>query len=289
MTSEEMSAHHRTVGRALDTIRSAATELGVPAATEETATTVFRRYRDQRDGPPNSVRTTGAACLYVACKVERVPRTVDEVVAAADVDRTHLLRRAKDVTSTLGVDLSGFADATQYVERYADDLELPTAVRERAVEIVNCCEEAGIAGGKSPSGWAAAAVYNACVEADLDVRQDTLTELADVTHVTIRNRYQDQREVLRERNPPPERAVAALDWYETYLSTSEYVHSSARDLLERVADAEDVDEAPAAWAAAALRVASDRAGRPIGMKALKTPSGCSSTEIHDRTSALSAD
>jgi len=286
MTTEETTARPRTVGRALDTIRGAATELGVPAETEETATTVFKRYRDNRDGPPNSVRTTGAACLYVACKVERVPQTVDEVVAAADADRTHLLRRAKDVTSTLGIDLSGFADATQYVERYADTLELPEAVRERAVEIVHCCEEAGVAGGKSPSGWAAAAVYNACVEADMDVRQDTLTDLADVTHVTIRNRYQDQREVLRERNPPPECAVAALDWYETHLPASEYVHSSARDLLERVADAENVDDAPAAWAAAALRVASDRAGRPIGMKALKTPAGCSSSDIHDRASTL---
>lgn len=286
MTIEETTTEPPTVGRGLDTIRDAAAALGVPAETAETAKTVFRRYDDQRDGPPNSVRTTGAAALYVACKVERVPRTVDEVVAAADAERTTLLRRAKGVTSALGIDLSGFADATQYVERYADELSLPQAVADRAVDIVDYCEDAGVAGGKSPSGWAAAAVYNAAVEADLDVRQDTLTELADVTHVTIRNRYQDQRDVLRERNPPPESAADAVDWYRTYLPASEYVASRARDLLAAAADAHAVDDAPAAWAAAALRVASDRAGDPIGMKALKTPAGCSSAAVHDRERAL---
>jgi transcription initiation factor TFIIB len=282
MTTEETSADSRTVGEALGTIEGGADALGVPAETEQTAAAVYQRHRDERDAHPYSVETTAAACLYVACKVERVPRTVDEVVEATAADRTRLLRRAKEVTSQLDIDLSGFADATQYVERYAEDLSLPEDIASRASDIVNDCEDAGIAGGKSPSGWAAAAIYNACVEADMKVRQDELTELADVTHVTIRNRYQEQRELLREQNPPPETAREAVDWYREYLPASEYVASAARDLLEAVGRDHDVDEAPAAWAAAALRVAGERAGAPVGMKALKTPAGCSSSDIHER-------
>ena len=282
MTTEETRVDSRTVGEALDTIEAAADALGVPAETEETAAAVFHRHRDERDAHPYSVKTTAAACLYVACKVERVPRTVDEVVEATTADRTHLLRRAKEVTSELDIDLSGFADATQYVDRYAGELALPEEITARAGRIVDDCEDAGIAGGKSPSGWAAAAIYNACVEADMNVRQDELTELADVTHVTIRNRYQEQRELLRERNPPPETAREAVDWYREYLPASEYVASAARDLLTAVETNHDADEAPAAWAAAALRVAGERAGTPIGMKALKTPAGCSSSDIHER-------
>lgn len=285
MTTDETSVEPQTVGDALDRIQNAATALGVPAETTETAVAVFRRHRDERAAHAHNVATTAAACLYVACKVERVPRTVDEFVEATDVDRTQLLRRAKEVTSELGIDLSGFADASQYVDRYADELGLPAHIADRAREVVDCCEDAGIAGGKSPSGWAAAAIYNACVEADMDVRQDTLTELADVTHVTIRNRYKEQREVLRERNPPPATAVDAVDWYREYLPASDYVASTARELL-RSAEHQDVDDEPAAWAAAALRVAGERAGAPIGMKALKTPAGCSSTDIHERASEL---
>ncbi|MCG1002928.1 MULTISPECIES: transcription initiation factor IIB family protein [Halobacterium] len=286
MTTEETSVEPQAVGDALDRIKSAATVLGIPAETTETAVAVFRRHRDQQAVHAHHVATTSAACLYVACKVERVPRTVDEFVEATDVDRTQLLRRAKEVTSELGIDLSGFADASQYVDRYAGELALPEGVAERAREIVDHCEEAGIAGGKSPSGWAAAAIYNACVEADMKVRQDTLTELADVTHVTIRNRYKEQREVLRERNPPPATAMAAIDWYCEYLPASEYVASTARDLLTAATDKHSVDDEPAAWAAAALRVAGERAGSPFGMKALKTPAGCSSSDIHERAADL---
>lgn len=284
MTSDEPGAGSRLADRAQATIEEAAAALDVPVETTETATTVYRRHRDERGTHPHDVETTAAACLYVACKVERVPRTVDEVVAATDANRTHLLRRAKDVTSDLGIDLSAFADASRYVERYADELDLPDSVAERANEVIDVCEDAGIAGGKSPSGWAAAAIYNASVEADLDVRQDTLTDLADVTHVTIRNRYQEQRDVLRERNPPPQTASAAVDWYCQHLPVSDYVASSARDLLVDIS--ESVDDAPAAWAAAALRYAGERAGSPIGMKALKTPAGCSSGAIHERRNAF---
>ncbi|MFB6268367.1 MAG: transcription initiation factor IIB family protein [Halobacterium sp.] len=288
MTTDETSVGPRSVSEALERIEDAARDLGVPAETTETAVTVFRRHRDQRSAGGYDVETAAAACLYVACKVERIPRTVDEVVEATGADRTQLLRRAKEVTSELGIDLSGFADASQYVDRYADELGLPRPVAERAREVVAQCEDAGIAGGKSPSGWAAAAIYNAAVEADMDVRQDTLTDLADVTHVTIRNRYKEQREVLRERNPPPETAIAAVDWYCEYLPASEYVASSAKELL-RDADGEyDVDDDAAAWAAAALRVAGERAGASIGMKALKTPAGCSSSDIHERASDLEA-
>ncbi|WP_232701691.1 transcription initiation factor IIB family protein [Halobacterium wangiae] len=286
MTTEETGLDSRTVDEALDTIEDGADALSVPTETEETASAVFRRHREQHDAHPYSVVTTAAACLYVACKVEGVPRTVDEVVDATGADRTHLLRRAKDVTSELAIDLSGFADATRYVERYADELDLPEAVAARASDIVDRCEEAGIAGGKSPSGWAAAAIYNASVEADMKVRQDTLTELADVTHVTIRNRYQEQRELLRERNPPPETATEAVAWYCEHLPVSDYVASAARDLLAAVAERRDVDDAPAEWAAAALRVAGERAGTPVGMKALKTPPGCQSEAIHEREQAF---
>lgn len=285
MTTDETGVTAQTTTDALALIDDVATDIDVPDGIAETAATVFRRHRDEREAHPNSIDTTAAACLYVACKVERVPRTVDEVVDASDVDRTLLLRRAKSVTSELGIDLSGFADASQYVERYVNELDLPEGVAERASEIVSLCEDAGIAGGKSPSGWAAAAVYNASVEADLGIRQDTLTELADVTHVTIRNRYQEQREVLREQNPPPETAVDAVDWYCEYLPVSGYVSETAHEVLDD-ADHVDVDAAPAAWAAAALRRAGERAGSPIGMKALKTPPGCSAADVHERESEL---
>jgi len=204
MTTEETGVDSRTVGEALDAIEDGADALSVPGD---------RGDRGRRLPPaPGTARDTP---LLSRDDGGRVPlRGLQGRTGAADrrrgggrdgADRTHLLRRAKEVTSELDIDLSGFADATRYVERYVGELELPGDVAARASDIVDACEDAGIAGGKSPSGWAAAAVYNACVEADMKVRQDTLTELADVTHVTIRNRYQEQRELLYEQNPPPRR------------------------------------------------------------------------------------
>jgi hypothetical protein len=110
--------------------------------------------------------------------------------------RVILLRRVKSIASTLGLNPRAFFDPTQYVDHYCEDLGLDDEVAERAHEILTTADEAGIGGGKSPTGRAAAAIYNACLELNRKITQTEIGNTADVTEVTIRNRYQDQRELL---------------------------------------------------------------------------------------------
>nr|AIF11153.1 transcription factor TFIIB cyclin-related protein (TFIIB, GTF2B, SUA7, tfb) [uncultured marine thaumarchaeote KM3_50_F11] len=46
-----------------------------------------------------------------------------------------------------------------------------------------------VSAGKDPMGLAAAALYLACVKNDEDKTQRDIAEAANVTEVTIRNRY----------------------------------------------------------------------------------------------------
>jgi hypothetical protein len=114
--------------------------------------------------------------------------------------RVILLRRVKSIASTLGLNPRAFFDPTQYVDHYCKDLGLDNDVAERAHEILTIADDAGIGGGKSPTGRAAAAIYNACLELNRKVTQAEIGNVADVTEVTIRNRYQDQRELLASQS-----------------------------------------------------------------------------------------
>jgi transcription initiation factor TFIIB len=81
-------------------------------------------------------------------------------------------------------------------ERYSQGQDiLGDDVIRRAEEIIELCEEESIVSGKSPSGFAAAAIYLAGRQLDYSVTQSQIASVIDVTEVTIRQRYQDQEKV----------------------------------------------------------------------------------------------
>lgn len=283
-------AQQRNLSAALTTIQEVADALSIPQPTVETATAIYRRLLSEVEPDRvqgNGIERTAVASVYVACKVNRVPRNADEFVEATGVSRKGLLRRSKDITSKLALDLEGFTDARQYVERYCEELGIPEHIESRACQILEYCDDAGVAGGKDPSGWAAAAIYNAGIDVDARIKQAELAEKADVTQVTVRNRYQEQREVILATEDIPDTAEDVVAWYCDRLALDDGISDRTLDILDCGAEQDlPIADAPRSYAAAALRKASQDADDEIGMKALKTPIGVDSSEIHSRVCEL---
>ncbi len=61
-----------------------------------------------------------------------------------------------------------------------------------ANEIIDTSAEQGMLSGKSPTGYAAAAIYAASLLCNEKKTQNEVASVAQVTEVTIRNRYQEQ-------------------------------------------------------------------------------------------------
>lgn len=182
-----------------------ADRLGVDESTVDVAESLYEQYVD-RGGTVGIVELYAGAAFYCACKVGERAVHPDEVAEAGPelLTRKVLLRRSKRIASALGLNPSLFVDATQYVARYCTELGADDAVRQRAEEIVHLCEGSAVTSGKSPTGWAAAAVYLASRELGAGIRQHELAEVADVTEVTIRNRYQEQHEYLEGLDDGPD-------------------------------------------------------------------------------------
>jgi len=62
---------------------------------------------------------------------------------------------------------------------------------------VDIAKEGNVTSGKKPAAVAAAAIYNASLDEGKRITQNKIASAADVTQVTIRSRYQEQRELLR--------------------------------------------------------------------------------------------
>jgi len=267
-----------------------AAELEIPPATVDLAKSLRDQYRDQRgDLIGTALELVAASCLYCAVKVTEVPLDPTDFVTTDDsvITRKALLRRSKDIASTVGLDPSAFFGSEQYVDRYCDALDVTEAVKERAREIIRITEESGLSSGKSPSGWAAAAVYNACLDVGEKRTQQNLSEIANVTEVTIRNRYQEQRAELRETESLPSDPVDVIVHVTGVSEVQSATSELAKLLIQNAStDGYTVEEESTLWGLAALRRASQLTDSDIKIKTLSQYTDEDSDEISSRARQL---
>ena len=120
---------------------------------------------------------------------------LEEVSEVARVERKEIGRTYRYVAQELELKMEP-VDPKQYVPRFASELELSEEVQSKANEIIDTTAEQGLLSGKSPTGYAAAAIYAASLLCNEKKTQREVADVAQVTEVTIRNRYQEQIEAM---------------------------------------------------------------------------------------------
>jgi len=180
----------RNLKQALGEIDRMASALGLPENVRETASVIYRRALDENLLPGRSIEGVATASLYAAARQAGNPRSLDEIERVSRIDRMELTRTYRYVVRELNLEVQP-ADPESYVPRFVSDLELNEEVSRRARELVDSARKEGVLSGKSPVGIAAAAIYAAALLSNERVTQGEISEVADISEVTIRNRYKE--------------------------------------------------------------------------------------------------
>ena len=180
----------RNLKQALSEIERMGSALGLGESVRETASVIYRRALDEDLLPGRSIEAVASAALYAAARQAGTPRSIDEVVHVSRIDEMEFTRTYRYVVRELNLPVEP-ADPESYVGRFVSELDLPNDVERRARELLRNGQAKNVHVGKSPVGLAAAAVYAAGVLHDEGVTQSDVGEVAKVSDVTIRNRYQE--------------------------------------------------------------------------------------------------
>jgi transcription initiation factor TFIIB len=180
----------RNLKQALGEIDRMSSALGLPENVRETASVIYRRALADDLLPGRSIEGVATAAVYAAARQAGVPRSLDEVEMVSRVDKMELTRTYRYVVRELGLEIKP-ADPESYVPRFASDLDLSDEAERRARELIITAREDGILSGKSPVGLAAAAVYAAALLTNEKVTQSQVSDVANISEVTIRNRYKE--------------------------------------------------------------------------------------------------
>ncbi|WP_232343017.1 transcription initiation factor IIB [Halosimplex litoreum] len=182
------SAQDRNLKQALGEIDRMASALGIPKDARETASVIYRRALDEELIPGRSIEAMATGSLYAGARQAGVPRTLDELETVSRVDRKEFARAYRYIARELELAMEP-TDPAQYVPRLVSDLDLPEETKQRAVELLEAGKREAVHSGKNPVGLAAAAIYAAGRLTNVEVTQHEVADAADVSAVTIRDRY----------------------------------------------------------------------------------------------------
>lgn len=189
------------LGYALGEIDRMASARGIPKSVREVAAVIYRRAQDADLIRGRAIESMAAAALYTACRQEGIPRSLDEILEVSRIDSSKRLGRAYwYLVRELDLEMEP-VDPGAFLPRFCSELDLGDDVLSKARDILDASADQGLHSGKAPAGLAAAAIYAATVLTNTDCTQEAISEVAQVTEVTIRTRYQEQLEAFNDVTP----------------------------------------------------------------------------------------
>jgi len=176
-----------SLSKAFTLMNGIKTKLGIPNNVVETAAYIYRKAVNAKLTRGRTTVSLVSAALYAACRENNIPRTLDDIADAGNVERKILSRDLRTIVKKLGLRLNQY-DTTSFISKISNDMNLKEKTKRDAFDILKRCEKEQITAGKHPVGQAAASLYIACIINGEKISQKKFSEEAGISDVTIRNR-----------------------------------------------------------------------------------------------------
>ena len=176
-----------TLSKAFTLLHGMKTKLGIPDNVVENAAYIYRKIASARLTRGRTMASLVSASLYAACRENNIPRTLDDIAVAGNVERRILSRDLRTIIKKLGLNLNQY-DTASFISKISNNMNLKEKTKRDAFEILKKCENEQITAGKHPVAQAAASLYISCILNGEKISQKRFAVGSGVSDVTIRNR-----------------------------------------------------------------------------------------------------
>ena len=185
----------RNLRLAMSELRRVSSFLNLPSVVRDEASRVYSYVLQRGLVRGRSMESVIAACIYAACRSYNIPRTLDEIAEASDVERKEIGRTYRFIVRKLKIKVRP-SSPKDYISRFSSILHLSPKIQNEALKILRKADISELTSGRGPAGIAAAALYVAALLNDEKKTQREVADVAGITEVTIRNRYKELSERL---------------------------------------------------------------------------------------------
>ncbi len=176
-----------TLSKAFTLLHGMKTKLGISNNVVENAAYIYRKVVSAKLTRGRTMASLISASLYAACRENNVPRTLDDIAKAGNVERRILSRDLRTIIRKLELNLNQY-DTASFISKISNNMNLKEKTKRDAFEIRKRCEKEQITAGKHPVAQAAASLYISCIMNGEKISQKKFSVESGVSDVTIRNR-----------------------------------------------------------------------------------------------------
>ena len=188
-------ATERNLTFALSELDRMASNLDLQKNLREGSAKIYRDAVEAHLIRGRSIEGVAAASLYAACRMYKVPRTLNEIAEVARVDKKEIGRSFRFISNQLKLNLNP-TKPLDFLTRFISELGLTNKCLKIAKVIIRMAEERGLTSGRGPTGVCAAAIYASSILTNERRTQRKIARISCVTEVTVRNRFSELVENL---------------------------------------------------------------------------------------------
>jgi len=181
---------NRNLSIALAEMSNIQSKLNLPRNVIETGSVNYRRAINSNLVRGRTIQGMVVACVYMACRQCGVLRSLEEVADVVNISKKNASRYYRLLVKELDHKVPQ-VDPYDFISKIVNKLRLNGDTERVAKNILYQANLMKLTGGRGPAGIAAACVYiSTRITCDLRTQSDIARE-AQVTEVTIRNRYKE--------------------------------------------------------------------------------------------------
>jgi transcription initiation factor TFIIB len=188
-TWDQRSKSRKTasLSKAFTLLHGMKTKLGISDNVVENAAYIYRKAVNAKLTRGRTMASLISASLYAACRENNIPRTLDDIAKAGNIERRILSRDLRTIIKKLELNLNQY-NTSSFISKISNNMNLRERTKRDAFKILDLCEKEQITAGKHPVAQAAASLYISCIMNGEKISQKKFAIESGVSDVTIRNR-----------------------------------------------------------------------------------------------------
>lgn len=182
----------RNILQAFRDISSWCDQFSLPKTISDIAKQLFKRSDEEKLLRGKPLEAVIAACIFIACRQAKVPRTFREICNLTHVSKKMLGQCYKQLEQSFNLTPTGRSETRgpeDLLTRYCNHLALPANVQPICTDIIVKARELGIADGRSPISIAAGSIYFTCHLLGKGKSAREISNVAGVSEGTIKLVY----------------------------------------------------------------------------------------------------
>ncbi|MBN1213891.1 MAG: transcription initiation factor IIB [Candidatus Lokiarchaeota archaeon] len=181
-------------------LKRISSNLDLPQHIKTEAMKVYREAFKNKLLRGRSINSMIAASIYYACRIKKVPITLQEILGQSDDNDKDVRRAYRALIKELKLKAPN-TNPRSLIPKFIAELNLNNEVERIADKIVDTFSNHFPISGKDPKGICAGAIYIATRLKNLDFTQKEIAEKIGITEITLRSRYKELKTKLNIKFP----------------------------------------------------------------------------------------